>query len=653
MKGIASQRDVLALEAQGLPPDLPASTYEMILRGAALNPSAPALSFFLSAAGHGEPERWTYGELVRDITRTANMFLRLGVRHDSVVAYLLPNLPETHFVIWGGAAAGIVFAINPLLERTAIADLLNAVAAKVLVTLAPFPGTDLWRKVQPILGNVPSLQQVVLVDLADPLHRTKHLAAARVRGEDRSLDGGEAGNTIPPQIQIHDFGTAIARESAEALSSGRRFNSQDFSSYFCTGGTTGSPKIARRRHGNEVANAWSVGQVLGDSMSPGKTVFCGLPLFHVNAVMVTGLMPFSRGAHVLLGTPHGYRTEGLIQRFWEIAEHHRVNFFSGVPTLYAALLDVPMAGHDVRSLEYGLCGAAPMPAELFRAFQDRTGVRILEGYGLTEGVCVSSLNPPLGERRLGSIGLRIPHQEIKAVVLDESERYLRDCAPGEEGVLVICGPNVFAGYLQPEHDAQCWIDLADGRRWLDTGDLGRCDADGYFWLTGRRKDLIIRGGHNIDPASIEQLLYRHAAVKLAAAIGRPDPHVGEVPVAYVELKPGANATEQQLLEFLRGEISERAAMPRGIRVLQQMPLTAVGKIFKPELRRRETIDVLKSALAEAGITNASVTVGARNSTGISLSVDVADQALTARAREVLVRFPFPFSITTGAEQPPA
>jgi fatty-acyl-CoA synthase len=455
---------------------------------------------------------------------------------------------------------------------------------------------------------------------------------------------GETANDIPSHIEVHDFRRAVALESADVLNSGRQFNPLDLSSYFCTGGTTGSSKIAMRRHGNEVANAWSAGEFLGDSIGPGKTVFCGLPLFHVNAVMVTGLLPFSRGAHVLLGTAQGYRTEGLIQRFWEIADHHRVNFFSGVPTLYAALLDVPVAGHDVRSLEYGLCGAAPMPVEVFRAFQDRTGVRILEGYGLTEGVCVSSINPPLGERRLGSIGLRIPEQAIKAVVLDESGDYVRDCAPDEAGALVICGPNVFAGYLRPEHNEQCWIDLDDGKRWLNTGDLGRCDADGYFWLTGRKKDLIIRGGHNIDPARIEEPLYRHPAIELAAAVGRPEPRAGEIPVAYVELKPGASATEQQLLEHLRSQISERAAMPKHIRVLKRMPLTAIGKIFKPELRRRETIDALESALAEAGLMDASVTVDPTDSNRISLCVNVADQALTAPAREILSRYPFAFTI---------
>ena len=646
MSGIASLADVLAIEAQGPPADLPVSTYDLILRGAALNPAAPALSFFQRAEDHRNVECWTYGELVRDINRAANMFLRLGVSKDDVVAYVLPNLPETHFVIWGGEAAGIVCAINPLLEEAAIGDLLNAAGAKVLVTLAPFPGTDLWPKIQAVLGKVRSLQHLVLVNLADRVRGPRRLAARLVQRRETSRLHGRGGvrGAVPAHIEVHDFRRALARETGSGLNSGRRFCSQDFSSYFCTGGTTGLPKIAMRCHGNEVANAWSAGRFLGDGVGPGKTMFCGLPLFHVNAVQATGLVPFSKGAHVILGTPQGYRGKDVIKRFWEIVEHHRVNFFSGVPTLYSTLLDVPVEGRDLRSLEYGLCGAAPMPVEVFRRFQDRTGIRILEGYGLTEGTCVSSINPPRGDRRAGSIGLRIPGQDMKAVILDESGRYLRDCVEDEPGVLIISGPNVFAGYALPEQNKSLWVDTGDGKQWFNTGDLGRRDADGYFWLTGRKKDLIIRGGHNIDPAAIEEPLHRHPAVQIAAAIGRPDAHAGEVPVAYVQLKHGAKATERELAEFVGERIGERAALPKHIRIVDAMPLTGVGKIFKPELKRRETLDALQSALIEAGIPDAQAAIS-DDKTDVTVRVKLADPALEAKARAVLGRFTHAFLIT--------
>jgi fatty-acyl-CoA synthase len=420
----------------------------------------------------------------------------------------------------------------------------------------------------------------------------------------------------------------------------------DRSSYFCTGGTTGAPKIAMRSHANEVANAWSVGQFLGDGISAGKTLFCGLPLFHVNGVLVTGLLPFSRGAHVIIGTPAGYRGEGVIQRFWELVEHHRINFFSGVPTVYAALMQQPTQGHDLSSLEYGLCGAAPMPVELMRAFQASTGLTILEGYGLTEGTCVSTCNPPLGERRTGSIGLRLPLQAMKAVVLDDVGAYLRDCAVAEAGVLAISGPNVFAGYRNPDQDKGLWLDFNDRRRWLNTGDLGRQDAEGYFYLTGRKKELIIRGGHNIDPASIEEPLHRHPDVQIAAAVGRPDIHAGELPVAYVQLKPGACVTENELLSFAREQITERAAMPKAIRLVAAMPLTGVGKIFKPELRQREIKDALNTALHDAGAPVTRLDVSNDPRFGIQVEVTLAGSAAAGVAREVLGQFPFAFAVSS-------
>ncbi len=651
MNGISNLDDVLAIEAQGMPADLPASTYELICAGAAIDPSASALSFFMTADTHRDAERWTYRELVHDITRTANMFTRLGVSSQSVIAYVLPNLPETHFVIWGGQAAGIVCAINPLLEGEAIGDLLNAAGVSVLVTLAPFPGTDLWQKVAGILHKVETLRHLVLVNLADRVPGPAQ-SAARARQRDACTklhgDGGVRG-AVPAHIEIHDFGTAVTRESGTALDNARRFQSDDLSSLFCTGGTTGLPKIAMRTHGNEVANAWSASRFFGDSIGPGKTTFCGLPLFHVNAAMVTGLLPFSRGAHVVLGTPQGYRGDGLVKRFWEIVERHRINFFSGVPTLYASLLDIPVGDHVIDSLEYGLCGAAPMPVEVFRAFQQKTGIRILEGYGLTEGTCVSSVNPPTGERRLGSIGLRLPFQAMKTVVVDDAGRYLRDCAIDEVGLLVISGPNVFAGYAHPDQNRGLWLDFGDGKRWLNTGDLGRCDADGYFWLTGRKKDLIIRGGHNIDPAAIEEPLHRHPAVQIAAAIGRPDAHAGELPVAYVQLKPGATATEHDLATFMQQEIAERAALPKHVRIVETIPLTGVGKIFKPELKRRETGDAIRAALEQSGVTGATVDVMTNDSGGMSVRVELTDLELEPAARAVLGRFPFAFSISAATQ----
>jgi len=650
MDGIATLADVESIEAAGLPADLPHSTYEMIRRGSGIDPAAPALSFFLTTDEHRKPQVWSYRSLMMGINRTANFLHQLGATKDTVIAFVLPNLPETHFVIWGGEATGIVFAINPLLEAPAIAELLNAAGASILVTLAPFPGTDLWPKVSTILGKLSSLKHLVLVNLADRVRGARGPVARLLQKREEFRLHGLRGvrSVIPKALRVHDFGQSVLRQDGTRLSSGRVISPDDTSSYFCTGGTTGLPKIAVRRHRNEVANAWSAGRFLGDGIGPGKVAFCGLPLFHVNGVLVTGLLPFSRGAHVILGTPQGYRGPGLVQRFWEIIERHRVNFFSGVPTLYAGLLQVPVGSHDVSSLEYGLCGAAPMPIEVFRGFQQRTGIKILEGYGLTEATCVSSVNPPLGDRRIGSIGLRVPGQAMKAVVLDENGRYERDCADGEVGVLLVSGPNVFAGYREEAQNKGLWVDCGDGQRWMNTGDLARRDGDGYFYLTGRKKELIIRGGHNIDPLSIEEPLHRHPAVEIAAAVGRPDAHAGEIPVAYVQLRSGASASEAGLLEFLTKEITERAAMPRQVRIIEQMPLTAVGKIFKPELKHRETREALEGALRAVGVEVLEVTVSDDKSRGLMVHVQLGMNASAESARQVLGKFPFPFTLNGKA-----
>lgn len=646
--GVATLLDVQTIEAT--PPELPASTYEMIRRTAVSQPLAPALSFFLRTQDHRQPEVWTYQALLARIHQSGNFFHGLGVGRDDVVAFALPNLPETHFTIWGAQTAGIVFAINPLLEGQAMVELLNATQACVLVTLAPFPGSDLWSRLQPGLARVPSLRHVVLVDLADRVRGVKRLAARWLQWRETRRQIGPRGlaHSAPPGVALHDFNAALDQAPAQQLLNPRTIAAQDRSSYFCTGGTTGTPKVAVRSHGNEVANAWSAGQFLGDHVGTGKNIFCGLPLFHVNAVLVTGLAAFAKGAHVILGTPQGYRGEGLIPRFWEVIEHHRIHFFSGVPTLFAALMQHPAGDHDLSCLEYALCGAAPLPVELMHQFQNATGVKILEGYGLTEGTCASSLNPPMGVRKPGSIGLRLPLQPMKAVRLDEQGRYLGDCAADEIGLLAISGPNVFAGYLSDRHNQDLWIDAGDRQRWLNTGDLGRQDAEGYFFLTGRKKELIIRGGHNIDPACIEEPLHRHPAVQLAAAVGRPDAHAGELPVAYVQLKPGALVSELELCQFVQTQITERAAIPKSIHVLDEMPVTGVGKIYKPALRLREVQSALQAALAQAGACGASLTAEPHPRHGTLIRVALAEPIALGIVQDTLARFPFQFDITVMA-----
>lgn len=576
---------------------LASSTYEALTRTAELSPEAPALSFFLDADNFRSIHHWSYAELVVDITRAANAFHDLGIVPGEVLAFILPNLPETHFTIWGGEAAGVVMAINPLQEAKQMAALLRAAKASVVVTLAPTPGSDLWPKLASQLDQLPEVKHVVWVGMDAYVDAAPREFLQSLSEQAREVHRGP---------EIHELRALMDVQPGTYLKSGRQLRPEDRSSYFCTGGTTGLPKIAMRTHGAEVFNAWAMAMHM-QPRERGQVIFCGLPLFHVNAQLVTGLLPWSQGDHVILGTPQGYRGQGVIPRFWEMVEHFGINFFSGVPTIYSALLQSELQGRDLSSLRYAMCGAAPMPVELFREFEGRTGVKILEGYGLTEGACVSSVNPPHGERHIGSIGIRIAYQGMRAVMLDDAGAYLRDADIDEIGLITIMGPNLFEGYVEASHDRGLWIEI-DGQRWLNTGDLGRQDENGYFWLTGRKKELIIRGGHNIDPKQIEEALQAHPAVALAAAIGSPDAYSGEVPVAYVQLRPGHLCSVEELEQFAQQHISERAAVPKRIEILEALPLTAVGKIFKPDLQQREVARVVRQEVQRMGLQDIAIEV---------------------------------------------
>ena len=625
---IRNLSDIEALEAQPLSAHrLPRTSYEALAATAARTPDAKALSFFLSADACAQAFVWTYAELLADVTRAANAFHELGVTPENPVAFVLPNLPETHFVIWGGETAGAVLAINPYFEPAQIANLIKAARARVLVTLAPNSLVDLWTKLAPCLDALPDLKTVALVDA---------MSYAGARAGPRDLSAFTLAG-----VDVVHFGDCLRAQPADRLLTPQAVSSDAVCSYFCTGGTTGAPKIAVRTHRNEIFDAWSAAQMVETRQST-RTALCGLPLFHVNAQLVTGLQAWMRGDHVVLATPEGYRGKNVIAKFWEIVAHYRVTTFSGVPTIFSALMNVPIAGADISSLEFALCGAAPMPAKLIADFEAKTGLQIIEGYGLTEGGCVSSVNPSAGERRAGSIGLRIPYQQLMAAILDDAGHFVRKAHADEIGAILIHGPNVFSGYLDPRHNVGLWVEI-DGAVWLNTGDLGRQDADGYFWLTGRRKELIIRGGHNIDPKLIEDAFQGHPAVAMAAAIGSPDAYAGEVPVAYVQVKAGASATEQELLEFAAARIPERAAVPKHVRIVPALPLTNVGKIFKPALQQREAESVIRSEADAAGAEIVSIEIEQDPRSGQFLRVRVASGA--DPLRRALERYALKFAVS--------
>jgi fatty-acyl-CoA synthase len=372
----------------------------------------------------------------------------------------------------------------------------------------------------------------------------------------------------------------------------------DIASYLHTGGTTGTPKLAARTHANEVSNAWM--SRASNVLDQDSVIFAALPLFHTNALLVTVLGPLLKGQHVVWAGPLGYRDVPLFQNYWKIVERYRITAMSGVPTVYAVLAQVPVDA-DISSLRLPIVGAAPLPPAVATAFEARTGVRLCQGYGLTEGTCASSLSWP-DVPRPGTVGQRLPYQQARTVRIDEATGEWTLLPANEVGTLVLRGPNIFAGYLvrgDSGPELRTAEKVKDG--WLDTGDLASVDDDGFIALAGRAKDLIIRGGHNIDPATIEDALLEHPDVSAAAAVGRPDPHSGEVPVAFVTLTPGSDSVPEDLEAWAAVHVPERAAAPKHVEILDEIPQTAVGKPYKPELRRLAAEQAARDALAETAL----------------------------------------------------
>ena len=364
--------------------------------------------------------------------------------------------------------------------------------------------------------------------------------------------------------------------------------------YFHTGGTTGMPKVAQHTYSGMIYNGWLGEKLLFDEKD---VLICPLPLFHVFAVHVVLMSVIASGSHVVFPTPSGYRGEGVFDNFWKLIERYKVSFVIIVPTAISALMQRPIDA-DVSSLRIAFSGSAPLPVELYNRFEKATGVNLIEGYGLTEATCLVSINPVDGEKKVGSVGLPFPYTDVRILNCADDGSVLNECEIDVVGEICVSNPGVLAGKTYTEAPKN--VGLFADEKYLRTGDLGRLDADGYLWITGRAKDLIIRGGHNIDPAEIEEALAGHPAIGFAGAIGQPDSFAGELPCVYVELVEGADTSVEELMAYAKKHVHERAAIPKYLEIMDELPKTAVGKVFKPELRKMAITRVYNAALSGAG-----------------------------------------------------
>jgi len=606
--GIRDRDDLARFEAEmPLAERLPErSVLDVFVGNAARHADRVALTMLMTGAPDEQPRRVTYADLLGMVHRAANLFAGIdGARPG--VAYMLPSLIETHATLWGAETAGYAVPINFLLQPEAIAALLLASKARVLVALGPHPVLDIWQKALALRDRVPGLQ---LVRVAPP--------------------------GAPAEPGVIDFHAALAAQPADRLVFGSPGRDDDVAAYFHTGGTTGTPKLVAQTHRGQLLAAFG-GAVMGN-MRATDTLPATLPLFHAGGTIFCGLSAFMAGMQLLIMSPGGLRNPAMVKSYWRLCAQHRATLLGAVPTSIGAVLDVPLDGADLSAARAGFSGAASLPTAFAERFKQITGRSLYEIYGMTESSGVIAMDPVAGVGRAGSVGWAIPFTRATVRRLETDGQLGAECAAHEVGVITVTGPHISPGYLNPEHNAG----VLDGQT-LNTGDLGYTDDDGRLYVAGRAKDLIIRSGHNIDPLMIENAMTAHPAVALAAAVGMPDRYAGELPVCYVALKAGMAVTEAELQDHAQHAIAERPAWPKEIHIVDVIPITSVGKIYKPQLRcdiaTRAVTRLVRDELA-LGDAQVQVNEGGRRGMRVRVTLSSAARSELPKVEQALSAYLF-------------
>ena len=549
-RAIRSLADIEALETLPYDDVVPVhNTHQLLQRSAALFGGRRALTYLTDGSLDSTVVALTFEQLLGQVNRLANALRRLGLKEDETVALLLPSMPEAFVSLFAAQAAGRVCPINYMLAPEHIAQLIDSVNATVLIALGPDSELDIWAKIPAIRQRATALRTVICV--------------------------GDA-----PEPWAQGFAALVAAEAPE-LSFDVAATRDSIASYFHTGGTTGVPKLVTHTHGNELHVSWFGGMFY--ELGADDTIINGFPLFHVAGAFVLGGSAIAAGAATLIPSKLGMRNKAFVRDFWPITQRFGVTFLSGGPTFVSTILNRPVGDTDISGVKALFGGGSPMPVETAARFETAFNIPLRSIYGMTEASGLASVIPRAAPRVPGASGWRLPFCEVAVFALTDDGEPDPDktLPPGDMGALALRGANISPGYTDATVTAAAFS--PDG--WLLTGDMGRIAEDGQIVVMGRSKDVIIRGGHNIDPAVIEEALMQHPDVQLCAAVGQPDAYAGELPVAFVQVRPSRDVTAQQILDATRASIPEPAAVPKALYLLEALPLTTTGKIFKPALRR--------------------------------------------------------------------
>jgi long-chain acyl-CoA synthetase len=542
-----------------------APLYKLLDDSAAEYPDRAAIIF--GAVAHklpGQPlmdARMSYRDLRDAVNRFANALIKLGIKKGDRVAIYLPNCPQFVIAFYGTLKAGGVIApVNPIYTPRELEFILQDSGAETIVALSQF-----YPKLQGVRAKT-KLKNVIVTNIKEyfpsVLKTLFTLAMEKKEGHRVELVPGD-----------HWFQDLVKNESP--LAPPAIVKSEDDAVLLYTGGTTGLPKAAQLTHGNLYANAMQLRAWVPDAQEGKESYLTALPMFHSyamttcmnNSMMLAGTM-------VLIPNPRD------MEHILKSIQTHKPTFFPGVPTMYTAINNNPATkNYDLKSIRACLSGAAGLPVEVAKNFEQLTGARLVEGYGLSEASPVVTANPVFGENRIGTIGVPMPDTDVKLFDVETGDKEVPIGTPGE---LCVKGPQVMKGYWnKPEETAKT---MRDG--WLHTGDVATMDEDGYFRIVDRLKEMIISGGYNIYPREIEEVLYQHPAVLEAAAIGIPDEYRGESAKAFVVFKPGQTATAEDLIAYCKQNLAPYK-VPRSIEFREALPKTLIGKILRRELVAEE------------------------------------------------------------------
>lgn len=514
----------------------------------------PALSFL--------GRRWSYADVGRMVDEAAAGLQRLGVRKGVRVGLCLPNTPYSvvfYFAIL--KAGGIVVNYSPLyVERELKHQILDSGTTIMIV-----PDLRIIHSRVAAIAAEAGLQKIIVCPFAKILTFIKGLGFQLLKRKEIAQFNPGDGLHVTYADLVRDGG-APAPVSIDP--------DRDIAVLQYTGGTTGVPKGAQLSHANVTANAFQVRDHVCMLKEGEGRILGVLPLFHVFAMTTVMTLPISLGAEIIL-VPR-FHLEDLLKTI----EKERPTVFPGVPTIFTAINNHPgIRREQLASLTLGVSGGAPLPAEVRERFNEISGCKLVEGYGLSETSPVLTANPPLGVIKDGSVGTPVPGTTIEIRDLADPTRIL---GTGERGEVCARGPQVMSGYWnKPDATRDAFVDGA-----FRTGDVGYVDEDGYLFLVDRIKDVILCGGYNVYPRMIEEALYLHPAVAEAVAIGIPDPYRGQAPKAFVTLKEGQTTTPEELLAFLRGQVS-KVELPKQVEIRESLPKTLVGKLSKKELVEEE------------------------------------------------------------------